>query len=120
MQRELVNELRERIYHKHFNTFYAEKPPSLIDAYVVPHNIKDWFNKDLKSTFANDFHICPPNSNRSPGRQGLFLNHVIEFGAFYHRLVPLASVSSWNQKIINSETFVVRAEVDAHLKGLSL
>lgn len=37
---------------------------------------------------ADTFSVCPANSARNLGRQGSFINSVIERHTFYHRLIP--------------------------------
>ena len=55
---------------------------------------------DLTHIQTDDFHICPANSKRNIQQQGSFINHVIEYGTFYHRLIP-ESILSWKKDRLN-------------------
>ena len=43
---------------------------------------------NITKNMTDNSHVCPANSARNVGRQGLFINSAIERHTFYHRLVP--------------------------------
>lgn len=152
MSRELVYELRERIYQNQYKIFspvnkpstnnYGSSLPILItnDENVT---MKDFYSKkaldyyfkmnnewahvsrasDIISRaapkhlterlFRNNFHVCPASSKRNLGRQGMFINSAIEFGLFYHRLVP-KSTKKWS-KFHLSHQMIAEAKVKGTL-----
>ncbi len=69
------------------------------------------------SRSTDDFHICPSNMKRNYGRQGSYINSVIEIGSFYHRLVPQSEVK-WFKTRLQSRTFLRKAEVGVEGKNV--
>lgn len=59
-------------------------------------------------------HICPTNSTRNRGRQGMLLSNAIELGSFYHRLVP-KSTNTWSQVTLKHQMIC-----EAKVAGLML
>ena len=44
--------------------------------------------KSMTKQLPSRFHVCAADSMRNIGRQGMFVNNVIEFGTLYHLLIP--------------------------------
>lgn len=152
MSKELVYELKERIYHNQYKTFYPANKPSyagvhygrtfpkisassqkisvrdyygnaLLDNY---YKVKDqWMHvsrvadiesrpapKTLVQHLSHDFRVCPAGSHRNWGRQGSFIVSVIEYGSYYHRLVP-ELIGKWSKKRISPQIFA-----EAELYGM--
>lgn len=68
-----------------------------------------WNNK-RNSGFFTATHSCPINSKRNAGRRGSYINHVIELGSFYHRIIP-ESIEKWYTQIYDGNKFSATAEL---------
>lgn len=100
-------------------------PKKLLDNY---YKVRDkWVHvsrvADIKSRLApdalshhlsHDFQVCPADSHRNSGRQGSFIVHVVEYGSYYHRLVPEPS-EQWSKKKLGPQVSAV-----AELNGMLL
>ena len=60
--------------------------------------------------FAHDFQTCHTNSRRNLGRQGSPIIHAIEYGSYYHQIVPRPG-TRWSKK---SLTPWMHAEAQVH------
>lgn len=60
----------------------------------------------LSQHLSHDFHVCPANSRRNFGRQGSFIVHVVEYGSYYHRLVPESS-EKWSKNKLGPQVSAV-------------
>jgi hypothetical protein len=131
VKRELVYELKERIYHNQYKMFAPVSTPSFSEEWYgtyfpkftssdgeisvrdfygkrlldIYHNVKgEWAqvsrvaniksrpaSKALSMKLPQNVHTCPANSRRNLGRQGSFIVHAVEYGSYYHRLIPESS-----------------------------
>ena len=146
VKRELVYELRERIYHNQYKAVNVSKLPSyygewygsdfpkfttwndkisvrdyygdkLLDNYyrvqdqwVHMSRVADMKSKPapavLSQHLSHDFHMCPANSRRNLDREGSFIVHAVEYGSFYHRLIPETS-EKWIKKKLGPQVTAV-------------
>lgn len=147
VRRELIYELKEKIYHNQYKAFHSASLPSYYQADYGPEfpifttlerqiTVEERYGKEyLDSLYrpskswihisrtseihsnavlhspvvADDSHVCPAKSERNIGRQGSFIDSVIEFGSFYHRLIPESS-KIWFKEKLDPQIFA-KAEV---------
>lgn len=149
VSKELLYELKEKIYHNQYKTSYPATKPSYfgvrygrnspkISAWGQNISVRDYYGnalldyyykvkeqwahvsrvadiesrpapKALARHLSHDFHVCPADSHRNWGRQGSFIISVVEYGTFYHRLIP-ESTEKWSKKS-SSTQILAKAEL---------